>query len=74
MRTTTARRCDCISGRSSSEAGSVPPQHVGIALEKEVKRGTMARSVFCMAMDMMMTWPGSALACAATGRLPHPAR
>lgn len=37
--------------------------------EEEVKRGTMARTVFCMAMDMMMTWPGSALACATSGRL-----
>jgi len=34
----------------------------------------MARRVFVMAMDMMMTWPGSALACAESGRLLHPAR
>ena len=45
-----------------------------IPLEKEVKRGTMALPVYIVAMDMMMTWPGSALACAETGRLQHPAR
>jgi hypothetical protein len=33
----------------------------------------MALTVHTMTLDMMMTRPGSALACAALGRLPLPA-
>jgi hypothetical protein len=63
-----------VSGRALPRLLRYRFTEVGPQFSKEVKRDTMALPVFTMALDMMMTRPGSARACAESGRLPLPTR